>query len=224
MENFASGVAAIVMIGLAIYIVIRSYLQLTDPQPIETSYIGIAVAFFAAIVALGLGVYKVRKNKKTNMSSVKLEAMNTIKDGVASGITVIALILASQGIWIADGIAGLIIAGIIVTIGFASIKESSYMLIDACDGECIDRRGSIKQIAEEHKDVQCAHVVRLRRSGPVFQGEMEIEVSEEMTIKEFNSIKKQIEQHIKQVFPEVERMGITVCTVKEKSTSQNSKS
>ena len=72
------------------------------------------------------------------MASIKLEAFNTIKDGIASSLTVIALILSSQGIFIADGIAGFIIAGIIVTIGFAAIKESSYMLIDACKGECID--------------------------------------------------------------------------------------
>ena len=105
---------------------------------------GAIIAFLAAIIALVLGFYKYIKNKKTKMSSVKLESLNTIKDGVASGITVIALILSSQGIYIADGIAGLIIAIIIVSIGFASIKESSYILIDACDGECIDRSSSIK--------------------------------------------------------------------------------
>ena len=148
------------------------------------------------------------------MSSVKLEAFNTIKDGVASGLTVVALIFDYFGIYIADGIAGLIIAGIIVSIGFASIKESSYMLVDACDGECIDRGTSIQQIAEDHKDVKYAHVVRLRKSGPVFQGELEIEVSEDMKIKEFNQIKSDIENNIKEIFPEIERLTITAITKK----------
>ena len=146
------------------------------------------------------------------MSSVKLESFNTIKDGAASGLTVVALILSSQGIFIADGIAGLIIAGIIVSIGFASIKESSYMLIDACDGECIDRSLSIKQIAEEHRDVRYAHIVRLRKSGPIFQGEMEIEVPDDMTIKEFNVIKENIRNRIGDIFPEIERVTITAIT------------
>jgi len=214
MENLASSVAAIIMIGLAIYIVFRSYNQLINPHAVETPIIGVIIAFIAAVIALSLGFYKYVKNKKSKMSSVKLEAFNTIKDGAASGLTVVALILSSQGIFIADGIAGLIIAGIIVSIGFASIKESSYMLIDACDGECIDRSLSIKQIAEEHEEVKYAHIVRLRKSGPVFQGEMEIEVSEDMTIKEFNKIKEDIQNRIKEIFPEIERVTITAITKK----------
>ena len=214
MENLASGIAAVIMIGLAAYIVFRSYNQLLNPHVVETPIIGVIVAFIAAIIALSLGFYKYIKNKKSKMSSVKLESLNTIKDGAASGITVVALILSSQGIFIADGIAGLIIGGIIVSIGFASIKESSYMLIDACDGECIDRSISIKQIAEEHREVRYAHIVRLRKSGPVFQGEMEIDVSENMTIKEFNEIKKDIKKRINEIFPEIERITITAITKK----------
>ncbi len=214
MENLASSIAAIVMIGLAIYIAFRSYNQLIDPHPVETPLIGAIIAFIAAIIALGLGFYKYLKNKKTKMDSVKLEAFNTIKDGVASGLTVVALILTSQGILIADGVVGFIIAAIIVTIGLTSIKESSYMLIDACNGECIDIGTSIKQIAEEFKEVKYAHIVRLRKSGPIFQGEMEIEVSEEMKIKEFNEIKKNILNRIKEIFPEIERVTITAITKK----------
>jgi cation diffusion facilitator family transporter len=214
MENLASSIAAVVMIGLAIYIAVRSYSQLIDPHAVETPLVGAIIAFIAAIIALGLGFYKYLKNKKTKMNSVKLEAFNTIKDGVASGLTVVALILTSQGILIADGIVGFIIAAIIVTIGLTSIKESSYMLIDACNGECIDISTSIKQIAEGFKEVKYAHIVRLRKSGPIFQGEMEIEVSEDMKIKEFNVTKKNIQNKIKEIFPEIERVTITAITKK----------
>ena len=214
MENLASSIAAVVMIGLAIYIAFRSYSQLINPHSVETPLIGAIIAFIAAIIALGLGFYKYLKNKKTKMNSVKLEAFNTIKDGVASGLTVFALILTSQGILIADGLVGFIIAAIIVTIGLTSIKESSYMLIDACNGECIDISASIKQIAEGFKEVKYAHIVRLRKSGPIFQGEMEIEVSEDMKIKEFNETKKNILNKIKEIFPEIERVTITAITKK----------
>jgi cation diffusion facilitator family transporter len=215
MENLASSLAAVFMIGLAIFISIRSYYQLIDPHPIETPIIGAELALIAAVIALSLGLYKYRKQKKSNIGSIKLEAFNTIKDGVASSLTVVALIFSSQGIYIADGIAGLIIAGIIVTIGFAAIKESSYMLIDACNGECIDIKTSIKQIAEEFKDIRLAHVVRLRKSGPIFQGELELEVSDDMKIKEFNDLKEKIIIKIKDIFPEIERLTITAITKKE---------
>lgn len=212
MENLASALAAVVMIGLAIYIVIRSYYQLIDPHPVEVPLIGAVVAFCAAVIAIGLGLYKYRRGKQSKMSSVRLEAFNTVKDGVASGLTVCALILSAQGFLLADAIVGFIIAGVIVTIGFAAIKESSYMLVDACDGECIDMSTSVKYLAEEMNEIDSAHVVRLRKTGPVYQGELEVEVHHEMTMKEFSKIKKDLLHHIKEVFPEIERLTITSIT------------
>ncbi len=210
MENLASALAAIIMIGLAIYIVFRSYNQLINPHPINTPILGAFIAFIAAIIAIGLGVYKYVKGKKSKMRSVKLEAFNTIKDGTSSSLTVVALILASMGFLIADAIVGFIIAGIIVTIGFSAIKESSYMLIDACDRECIDRSYMIKKIAEEVENVETSYLIRLRKSGPNNQGEIEIRVSSDLTIKDFNKIKNKIINKVRSVFPEVERLTITL--------------
>jgi cation diffusion facilitator family transporter len=209
MENLASGFAAVLMIGLAIYIVIRSYYQLIDPHPVENPLIGASVAFIAAVIALGLGIFKYIKGKKSKMGSVKLEAFNTIKDGTASGLTVVALVLSSYGIVVADAIVGFIIAGIIVTIGFAAIKEASYMLIDACDNECVDRSYVIQQIAEEDDNVEHAKVVRLRRSGPIYQGEIEIKVHGNLKVKDLNKTKKDILKKVKNTFPEIDRLAIT---------------
>ena len=210
MENLASALAAIIMIGLAIYIIFKSYNQLINPQPVNTPILGASVAFIATIIAIGLGAYKYVKGKKSKMSSVKLEAFNTIKDGTSSGLAVVALILSSMGFFIADAIVGFIIAGIIVTIGFSAIKESSYMLIDACDMECVDRSYMIKKIAEEVENVESAYLIRLRKSGPIYQGELEIRVSFDLTIKDFDKAKNKIIKKVKSVFPEVERLTITL--------------
>jgi len=209
MENLASMIAAGVMMVLAGYIIIRSYFQFVDPHPVKLPLLGATVAGIAAIIAVGLGVYKFIKGRKTKMGSIKLDAFNTIKDGVASGLTVVALILTSFGILVADAIVGFIIAGIIVSIGFAAMRESSYMLIDACDGFCLDQGATVKLIAEGVKGVESAHVVRLRRSGPIFQGELEIKVKADMPIKEVNKIKKEILKLVKVRYPDIERLTIT---------------
>jgi len=210
MENLASGFAAVVMIGLAIFICFRSYNQLIDPHPVNLPFVGAFVAFLSAVIALGLGFYKYKKGKESKMSSVRLEAFNTIKDGVSSGLAVVALILASQGFIIADALVGFVIAGIIVTIGFAAIKESSLMLVDACDGECVDKSIIVKKIAEDVNNVKKAHVVRLRRAGPVLQGEMEIKIPDNIKVSDFNKIKRDIKKGVKEKYPEIERLTITV--------------
>ena len=209
MENLASIGAAIVMITLAIYIAFRSYMQYIDPHPVELPLLGALVAFIAAIIAIGLGVYKYIKGKNSKMGSVKLDAFNTVKDGIASGLTVVALLLASIGYYVADAIVGFIIAGIIVSIGFAAIKESSYTLVDACDGYCLLQGSDVKKIAESVKGVKSAHVVRLRRSGPVAQGEIEIKVDGKMSVKELDNIRKKIQQLAKEKYPDIERLTVT---------------
>ena len=209
MENLASIGAAIVMIALAIYIVFRSYMQYIDPHEVQLPLLGAVVAFIAAVIAIGLGVYKYVKGKKSKMGSVKLDAFNTVKDGVASGLTVFALLFASAGFYIADAIVGFIIAGIIVIIGFTAIKESSYTLVDACDGYCILQGSDVKKIAESVEGVISAHVVRLRRSGPVAQGEIEIKVASEMSVKELDEIRKKIQKLAKEKYPDIERLTVT---------------
>ena len=212
MENLASIAAAIVMMVLAGYIIFRSYNQLVDPHEVELPILGAIVASIAAIIAISLGLYKYRKGKKSKMGSVRLEAFNTIKDGTASGLAVVALIFDYYGYFIADAIVGFIIAGIIVSIGFAAMKESSYMLIDACDGFCLDQGATVKLIAEGVDGVDSAHVVRLRKSGPIFQGELEIKVKADMSMREVNKIKKEILKLVKVRYPDIERLTISAIT------------
>jgi cation diffusion facilitator family transporter len=208
-ENLASIAATILMFLLAGYIILRSYNQLVNPQLVQLPFIGVIVAFTAALVAIGLGVYKIIKAKHTNLSSVKLDAFNTIKDGTTSFLTVVALLLSSFGYTIADSLIGFIIAGIIVSIGFAAIKEAGYMLVDACDGDCLMYGLLIKTYAERVKGVQAAQVVRLRRTGPVIQGELEITVPGEMSVLELNKIQTEIIRVSTEKISELERLTIT---------------
>jgi cation diffusion facilitator family transporter len=208
-ENLASIAATILMFLLAGYIILRSYNQLVNPQVLQLPFIGVIVAFTAALVAIGLGVYKIIKAKHTNLSSVKLDAFNTIKDGTTTFLTVVALLLSSFGYTIADPLIGFIIAGIIVSIGFAAIKEAGYMLVDACDGDCLMYGLLIKTYAERVKGVQAAQVVRLRRTGPVIQGELEITVPGEMSVLELNKIQTEIIRVSTEKISELERLTIT---------------
>jgi cation diffusion facilitator family transporter len=210
LENLASIAATIVMFILAGYIVFRSYNQLVYPQDVQLPFIGAMVACIAGLVGIILGVYKITKYRKAHMSSVKVDAVNTIKDGTTSFLTVVALVLSSFGYTTADSIIGFIIGGLILTIGFAAIKESGYMLLDACDGDCLMYGVLIKTYAERVPGVQTAQVVRLRRTGPVIQGELEITVPGEMTVAELNKIQSEIIRISREKISELERLTITV--------------
>lgn len=208
LENMASIFAAGVMILLAIYIAFRSYQQLMNPHEIETPAIGIAIALFAGIVAIIIGVIKIKHSKHGNAQSAKLEAINTVKDGTASLLAVSALLLSAFLTPVADAIIGFVIAIIIVSIAFLALKEASLMLVDACDNACIDKREIIRTIAEDDRHVTHAHVVRIRRAGPYIMGELEIEVPGDMYIRQVDHVKTKIEKHVHQAIPEMKKLNI----------------
>lgn len=222
LENLASIAAAVLMVLLAVYIAVRSYFQLVDPHPVGNALLGAEVAGFAGVVAIVLGVIKYRRGRRSNLSSVKLEAFNTVKDGTASLLTVIALVLAMYGYPAADAIAGFIIAGIILTVGFAAIKESGYMLADACDAACIDQGAVIREQVSHIEGVKKTHLVRLRRTGPVYQGELIVLVPGEMTIAEVEEVKREIDTVLREKIPDLGTLTIITSPLPEEEQGAGS--
>jgi cation diffusion facilitator family transporter len=215
-ETLASVAAAVVMMLLAAYIGYRSYMQFVNPHEIYVPFIGAAVALIAAFTAWGIGIQKFIRGKKLGLDSVKLDALNTIKDGTSSFLAVVALIISAQGYPIADAVVGFIIAGIIVSIGVTTIKEAGYMLVDACDSECFITRLEIQSLAEQLTGVESAYIVRLRRTGPVIQGEIEIGVCEDMSVGEAHTLGLTIQTSVKEKFSDVERLTVVAVPHKKK--------
>lgn len=209
LENLASIAAAIVMFILAGYIVFRSYQQLVNPHPVTLPAIGVALALTAAAVALGLGLYKHRAGQHSRLASARLEAYNTIKDGGASALTVVALLLSTAGFPIADALVGFAIAAAIVSIGYISIREASAMLVDACDSHCLLQSQTIRRITRDIDGIIDARFIRLRRSGPVLQGELDIEVPPDMSIAGVYDIRQRILARAREEIPQLERLTIT---------------
>jgi cation diffusion facilitator family transporter len=206
-ENLTSLAAAIVMFVLATYIIVQSYYHLINPQPVEAPMLGAIVAGISAIVALGLGLYKIHLMRSSMLSSARLDAVNTIKDGTTSTLTVLTLVLVSAGFNF-DPYVGFILAGIIYSVGVAAIKESGFVLLDACDGSCLSMGSVIQQIAMQIPGVKKASVSRLRRTGPVFFGELEVTVSKSMTVEQFTAIRDEITAKTKEQIPDIEHLAI----------------
>ncbi len=218
-ESVASVAAATVMVFLAVYIIWRSYLQVLDPHEVENVVLGASVAYIAAAGAIALGVYKYRNAKAMELGSARLEAFNTVKDGTASFLAATSLVISSMGYPIADAIAGFIISIILLFVGFTAMKEAGYILVDACDYKCIDYSAVIRKRLSKYEEIR-DRKVSLRRTGPVYMGEIIIEVDGEMTIEHIDGLREKVRKDAVRVVPNLERLTISAVPFVEKDPDE----
>jgi len=208
-ETFSSVVAAFFLAIIGIVILYESYQELLYPREIVNVEIAMAVALLAALVALGLLVFKARAAKKYSSLALKADAFNSVKD-VLTSITAFLGIAFSKYLGIAqtDSIAGIIIAFFIFTVAYSVVKEASLVLMDAC--QCTDILSDIEYIAKSIQHVKDVHGIRMRKLGPYLIGDMHVVVDGDMTVREADEIATKIEDKIRQEFDEVTEIKVRI--------------
>ncbi|MEN3060073.1 MAG: cation transporter, partial [Candidatus Methanosuratincola petrocarbonis] len=98
-----------------------------DPAPIRDAFLAIAVAVLAGSSSLVLALMKIRLSKKSGSLALKIEAYNSVKDGLSSFVVVAGIGLASLGLLYFDALAGIAISVMIIAVGYVSVKESSVV-------------------------------------------------------------------------------------------------
>ena len=131
-ESFAAMIAAIGMIVIGIFIAYHSYEGLVHPHEIKQPIPTMIVLAIAGAISLHRAFQMRHIANKYNLLSLKTDAKNSIKDGSASVLGFLSVLLATQfGFLQADAIGGMIIAGFIFSVAYVSLKQSSLILVDA---------------------------------------------------------------------------------------------
>ena len=208
-ETFSSFVAAFIMTVLGGAIIYESYLELLNPTEIVNAEIAMVVALMATVVAFGILIFKSRAAKKYASLALRTDASNSVKDVLTSAAAFLSIALGRYlGIVQIDAIAGILIAVFIFTVAYSTIRESSLVLMDAC--QCGDILSDIESIARSVKHVKEVHSVRMRNLGPYLIGDMHVVVDGDMPVKEADEIATQIEEQVKQEFDEVAEIKIRI--------------
>lgn len=217
-ESFAALIAAIGMVAIGIVIFYNSYQALIDPHEIRQPVLTMIVLAAAGGISLHRAFQMRNIANKYNLLSLKTDAKNSIKDGSASIIGFLSVLIASQfGFLQMDAIGGMIIAGYIFSVSYISLKRSSLILVDSWQNpkltEFIKQHTEQKQfrIGEGPEQSQTKVKVRsvlLRPAGMVSQAEVHIEVDGNRPLKDVEMICLQVEMEIRSKFPDLERISI----------------
>ena len=87
-------------------------------------------------------------------------------------------------------------------------KDAALILMDVSPSP--QRIKEMKEIAESIHGVKGTHDVRLRKSGPVFFGEMHIELQEGLSLEKAHVISEEAEKRIKERFKDLELITVHV--------------
>src|SRR5207245_11531741 len=123
---------------------------------------------------------------KYNLTSLKLDARNSIKDASSSFVAFGSVLVASFGIHFADAIGGMLVAVYILTVAYVAVRESSLVLLDEFHEPELSHE--IERLIRSHTDVRGIRDLRLRRTGPFIVGALAVEVDGLMTINAVHEV------------------------------------
>jgi len=206
-ESFAAMMAAIGMVGIGMFILYESYQTLLQPHEIKQPILTMVVLAAAGAISLHRAFQMRKIAHKYDLLSLKTDAKNSIKDGSASVIGFVSVLVASQlGFLQMDAIGGIIIAGYIFSVAYLSLKQSSLVLVDAWHNPVL--ADMVKKMVEDKfaSDAVRVKSVLLRPAGMRAHAEVHIEADGNKKLADVELLSLQIQTWIRQRFPRVERI------------------
>lgn len=203
-ESFAALMAAIGMIVIGSFIVYNSYGGLIHPEEIQQPLLTMVVLAIAGGISLHRAFQMRSIANKYNLLSLKTDAKNSIKDGLASVLGFFSVLIATQfGFLQADAIGGLVIAGFIFSVAYVSLKQSSLILVDAWHNPVSS--DYIKRLIEQKFEAEVrVRSIKLRQTGIISRAEIHLEIDGNKPLNEVEMYLLNTESVIKSNIPSMD--------------------
>lgn len=211
-ESLFAFVGAIGLIGIGAAIMYRSYLVFLDPKPLTFPALALAVLLIAGTVSIYRAMRMRRIAKRYNISSLKLDANNAIKDGSASFLVFFTVLASSLGFHQMDAVGGMVVAFFVFFISYVAIKETSLVLLDAYHNPALVE--DIRAIVEGEQGVKVREIL-LRAAGPYVHAEIHVKVPPSMTAAQLDTLSTSIEYSVREEFDGVRRVVVISSALKD---------
>lgn len=205
-ESLSALVVSIGMVGLASYIMYHAYLTFLNPRPISYPYIALAVLLGCGTISIYRAFQMRGIANRFGLLSLRTDANNSIKDGTASFIVFASVLGSSLGIRELDAVGGMIISIYIFAVAYIAFRESSLILLDACESpELTSALGAALKTVEGVRGVGS---IRLRPSGPYLTGIISVLVDGSRTVTETEQLRKKLLEVVAAIIDPVGEMSI----------------
>lgn len=170
--------------------------------------LALVAAIMTIIIKEGLYRYTIKIGRKINSMPVIANAHDHRKDALTSIATLVGVAGAMLGIRVLDPLAAIVVAVIILRIGFSVSRSALNELLDISPSPEI--MAKIRQTAEVVPGVEHVKRFRARRTGPYMFVDVEIEIDESMTVLKSHEVAEEVKTHLRKELPDIRDIMVHV--------------
>ncbi len=198
-ESLAALAQSMFISGSALFLFLTGIQHLARPEEMRSPLVGVVVTVVALISTLILVAFQRWVVRRTQSQAVRADMLHYQSDVLMNGAILIALALSWYGWHRADSLFAL---GIGVYILYSALRmgyEAVQSLLDRTLPE--DECQAIIDIARGWPEVQGAHDLRTRQSGPTRFIQLHLEMDDSLPLVQAHHIAEQVEHAILERFP-----------------------
>jgi cation diffusion facilitator family transporter len=214
-ELISSGVVAGLLVAAAIDVGYNAIRSLWQPVP-DPSWVSALAAFVAILVKEWMYRYNYRLGKRLNSKSLMASALDHRSDVFSSIAALIGIGLSllgkAMGVdWLLhmDGVAGAVVAVLVLRIGYEISRESVQLLMDRVilDGEYI---AAYERVIHSVAGVQQMDALRIRDHGRYLMADVKISVDANITVADGHQIAVGVKHALMVDFPRLQDVLVHV--------------
>jgi cation diffusion facilitator family transporter len=207
-ETLALLAVSLIIVTSSVFIMAESFQKVFETYVISFSTAALIVAASSAFVYYLLAKYKERVGRQIGSQALISESWNSMVDVYSSVLVFLGVFLGVLGYSVVEALIGFLIGAYVLVRGLLFGKDAALVLMDVSPSP--QRVKEMRQIAEGVRGVRGAHDIRLRESGPVFFGEMHVELQEGLSLEKAHVISDEVEARIRERFKDLELVTVHV--------------
>jgi cation diffusion facilitator family transporter len=215
-ETFALLTVSTILVASSILIMLESFQKFFEIYVISFSDIALVVAALSAIIYFLLAKYKGRVGRQIGSQALISEGLHSMIDVYTSVLVFVGVFLGVLGFQVGEALIGFVMGAYVLARGLWFGKDAVLVLMDVSPSP--QRVKEMKEIAESVTGVKGTHEVRLRKAGPVFFGEIHLELQEGLSLEKAHVMSEEVENRIKQRFKDLELVTVHVGLAHRKKT------
>ncbi len=199
MEYITGLVVSFLVLFMGLQFLFQSVSRLRNPEPMTYLKVTIIFLVISIVIKIWMGYAYNKLYKRTQIIALKATATDAFGDVLITAVVLVAYIVGNRTDLPADGIAGIVVSGLIIKAGVELIKDTmSPLLGEAPDPEVM---AGIIAIAEKEPAILGTHDLHMHNYGPGrYMATMDVEFSSNNDVMAIHSVIDKIEKEVEDVY------------------------